>query len=290
MINDVYFKGDEKVKWVSADWLEDNLDEEIMILDVQPDIHDYIKEHIPEAYYFNEWFLRQMIENVPGMYIPVEAIQAIFSKHGIEKNLPTVVYTGKGAYSNRGDGWGQTMAAYSLARFGHNNIYLLDGGIDKWKKEENEITKVFPTIKESKFEVEVQEDYYITYEEFKAIKDNEDVVVLDARPFKYYAGPSMWIKYGHIPGARNLQAATLMDHDNRQLLKPADKIKSLAQECSATPDKTVICYCGTGREATNLFVVFKWFLGYENVRIYEGSITEWTQKDDNPTVVGPNPY
>ncbi|MGZ7068914.1 MAG: hypothetical protein ACXVHT_11460, partial [Methanobacterium sp.] len=60
MINDVYFKGDEKVKWVSADWLEDNLDEEIMILDVQPDIHDYIKEHIPEAYYFNEWFLRQM--------------------------------------------------------------------------------------------------------------------------------------------------------------------------------------------------------------------------------------
>ncbi|MGZ7050197.1 MAG: sulfurtransferase [Methanobacterium sp.] len=290
MINDVYFKGDEKVKWVSADWLEDNLDEEIMILDVQPDIHDYIKEHIPEAYYFNEWFLRQMIENVPGMYIPVEAIQAIFSKHGIEKNLPTVVYTGKGAYSNRGDGWGQTMAAYSLARFGHNNIYLLDGGIDKWKKEENEITKVFPTIKESKFEVEVQEDYYITYEEFKAIKDNEDVVVLDARPYKYYAGPSMWIKHGHIPGAKSLQAATLMHLDNLQLMKSEDEIKSMVEERGATEDKTIICYCGTGREATNLFVVFKWFLGYPDVKLYEGSITEWTQKDDNPTVVGPNPY
>ncbi|MGZ7208452.1 MAG: sulfurtransferase, partial [Methanobacterium sp.] len=165
-----------------------------------------------------------------------------------------------------------------------------DGGIDKWKKEENEITKVFPTIKESKFEVEVQEDYFLTYEEFKAIKDNENAVVLDARPFKYYAGTSMWIKHGHIPGAKSLQAATLMHLDNLQLMKSEDEIKSMVEERGATEDKTIICYCGTGREATNLFVVFKWFLGYPDVKLYEGSITEWTQKDGNPTVVGPNPY
>lgn len=290
MISDIHSKGDGKVKWVSNNWLEDNLDEELMILDVQPDIHDYIKEHIPGAYYFNEWFLRQMVRNVPGMYVPIEAIQAIFAKQGIEKDSPTVVYTGKGAYSNIGDGWGQTMAAYSLARFGHDNIYILDGGIDKWKKDENEVTKVFPTIKESKFEAIVREDYYVTYEEFKAVKDNENVVVLDARPFKYYAGGSLWNKPGHIPGAGHLQAASLMLSNNRQLLKPEDEIKSLLEERGATPDKKIICYCGTGREATNLFLVFKWFLGYENVKLYEGSFTEWTQKGDNSTVTGPNPY
>jgi thiosulfate/3-mercaptopyruvate sulfurtransferase len=182
------------------------------------------------------------------------------------------------------------MAAYSLVRFGHENVYILDGGIDKWKNEERGLTKVFPTVEESEFEVEVQKEYYIEYEEFKDTKDNDNVVVLDARPFKYYAGPNMWSKEGHIPGAKSLQAAALMNPKNRQLLKPMDEIKSLIEEREATPDKKIICYCGTGREATNLFLVFKWYLDYPDVRIYEGSITEWTQRDDNPTVTGPNPY
>lgn len=290
MTTNIHSNGDGKVKWVSTGWLENNLDGKIMILDAQPDVHDYIKEHIPGAFYFNEWLLRQMRKNDPARYIPQKAIEAIFSKQGIVKDMPIVVYTGKGAYSRIGDGWGQTMTAYTLLRFGHNNIYLLNGGIDKWKQERKKLTKIFPTIGESEFKIRLRENYFITYKELKSIKDNEDVVILDARPFKYYAGPSMWIKHGHIPGAKSLQAAALMDHDNRQLLKPEDEIKSIVEGCDATPDKNIICYCGTGREATNLFVVFKWFLGYKNVKLYEGSITEWTQKDDNPTVMGPNPY
>jgi thiosulfate/3-mercaptopyruvate sulfurtransferase len=289
-MNYPYSKGDKKVKWVSTEWLEDNMDTELMIFDVQPDIHDYIKEHIHGAFYLNEWFLREMQGSDPAKYIPAEAIEILFRKIGIRKDMPTLVYTGKGFYSKKGDGWGQTMAAYSLVRFGHEDVYILDGGIDKWKKEERGLTKVFPVVEESGFEVNTREEYYIEYEEFKDVKDNDDVVVLDARPFKYYAGPSLWSKDGHIPGAKNLQASALMNPKNRQLLKPMDEIKSLIEEREATPDKKIICYCGTGREATNLFLVFKWYLDYPDVRIYEGSITEWTQRDDNPTVTGPNPY
>ena len=289
-MNYPYSKGDKKVKWVSTEWLEDNMDTELMIFDVQPDIHDYIKEHIHGAFYLNEWFLREMQGSDPAKYIPAEAIEILFRKIGIRKDMPTLVYTGKGFYSKKGDGWGQTMAAYSLVRFGHEDVYILDGGIDKWKKEERGLTKVFPVVEESGFEVNTREEYYIEYEEFKDVKDNDDVVVLDARPFKYYAGPSLWSKDGHIPGAKNLQASALMNPKNRQLLKPLDEIKSLIEEREATPDKKIICYCGTGREATNLFLVFKWYLDYPDVRIYEGSITEWTQRDDNPMVTGPSPY
>ena len=289
-MNYPYSKGDKKVKWVSTEWLEDNMDTELMIFDVQPDIHDYIKEHIHGAFYLNEWFLREMQGSDPAKYIPAEAIEILFRKIGIRKDMPTLVYTGKGFYSKKGDGWGQTMAAYSLVRFGHEDVYILDGGIDKWKKEERGLTKVFPVVEESGFEVNTREEYYIEYEEFKDIKDNDGVVVLDARPFKYYAGPSLWSKDGHIPGAKNLQASALMNPKNRQLLKPMDEIESLVEERGATPDKKIICYCGTGREATNLFTVFKWYLGYPDVRIYEGSITEWTQRDDNPMVTGPSPY
>lgn len=289
-MNYPHLMGNKKIKWVGTDWLEDNLDTELCIFDVQPDVHDYIKEHIHNAFYFNEWFLREMQGNDPARYIPPDAVQTLFCKLGIKKDKPLLVYSGKGSYSKKGDGWGQTMAAYSLVRFGHENVHILDGGIDKWKKEERGLTRVFPTVEESEFEVEIHKEYCIEYDEFKHIKDNEDVVVLDARPFKYYAGPSLWSKEGHIPGAKSLQAAALMSPKNRQLLKPKDEIKSLVEEREATPDKIVICYCGTGREATNLFLIFKWHLDYPDVRLYEGSITEWTQKDDNPTVTGPNPY
>lgn len=289
-MNYPYSKGDKKVKWVSTEWLEDNMDTELMIFDVQPDVHDYIKEHIHGAFYLNEWFLREMQGNDPARYIPEDAIGILFRKLGIRKDMPTLVYTGKGSYSKKGDGWGQTMAAYSLVRFGHEDVYILDGGIDKWKKEERGLTKVFPAVEESGFEVNTHEEYCIGYEEFKSIKDNDDVVVLDARPFKYYAGPSLWSKEGHIPGAKSLQAAAIMNPKNRQLIKSIDDIQSLIEERDITPDKKIICYCGTGREATNLFLVFKWYLGYPDVRIYEGSITEWVQMDDNPTVTGPGPY
>jgi len=290
MIAGIHSKGDGKVKWISTDFLEDNIDENLVMLDAQPDVHDYIKEHIPGAFYFNEWFLREMRGNDPTHYIPQKAIQEIFRKLGIDKDIPTVVYTGKGAYSKKGDGWGQTMTAYSLVRFGHEDIYLLDGGIDKWKEEGRGLTKTFPTVKESYFDVEVRNDYFIGYEEFKEIKDNENVVVLDARPPKYFEGPSLWSKPGHIPRAKNLQAATLMQPHNLQYMKPESEIKRMVEERGATPDKIIICYCGTGREATNLFLTFKWFLGYPDVRLYEGSFTEWTQRDDNPTVTGPGPY
>jgi thiosulfate/3-mercaptopyruvate sulfurtransferase len=231
-----------------------------------------------------------MRKNDPTRYIPKEAIQEIFRKLGIEKDIPTVVYTGKGAYSKRGDGWGQTMTAYSLSRFGHEEIYLLDGGIDKWKEEGKELTNIFPTVEESYFNVEVRDDYYIKYDEFIEIKDDEEVIVLDARPSKYFEGSSLWSKPGHIPGAKNLQAATFMQPHNLQFMKPESEIKRMAEERGAKPDKTIICYCGTGREATNLFLTFKWFLGYKKVRLYEGSFTEWAQRDDNPTVTGAGPY
>lgn len=122
-----------------------------------------------------------MVSNVPGSYIPLEAIQAIFRKQGIKRNMPTVVYTVK-EYIQIVEMAGADHGCLLLLRFGHNDIYLLDGGIDKWKKEGKELTKIFPTIKESKFEVMLREDYYVTYEEFKAVKDTENVVVLDDMP------------------------------------------------------------------------------------------------------------
>jgi thiosulfate/3-mercaptopyruvate sulfurtransferase len=278
------------VKWISTDWLMDHLeDKNLMILDTQPDIHDYIQEHIPGAVYMSEKMLRAPLKRMPGAYISPEIAQPIYRRLGLKPDVPVVVYTGVGPFKGWGDGLEQTMVAYSLIRFGHNNVYVLDGGIDKWKAEEGTLTKVYTNVEESNFKVKVRREFFVEYEEFKKIKDREDVLLLDARPSNVYEGQGPWIKPGHIPGAVNLPWASLMDDKNKRLLKPDDAIQSILDAHGAAPEKNIICSCGTGREATNEFLLFKYYLDYPNVKIYEGSFTEWVAYPENPTVVGKNP-
>jgi len=80
-----------------------------------------------------------------------------------------------------------------------------------------------------------------------------------------------------------------MDDKNKRLLKPDYEIAAIIKAHGVAPEKTIICTCGTGREATNEFILFKWYLNYSKVKIYEGSFTEWTSYPENPTVSGKSP-
>jgi thiosulfate/3-mercaptopyruvate sulfurtransferase len=285
-----YPYGEGKVKWVSTEWLGEHLeDEKLMILDVQPNVHDYIQRHIPGAVYMNEGLLRVPLKGLPAQYVPPEALQAVVRRVGLKPDVPVVVYTGVGPFSGGGNGLEQTMMAYSLVRFGHDRVYVLDGGVDKWNAEGRALTKVFPKVEASDFAVQVRSGYVIAYEEFKAKKDEDDVILLDARPSAVYEGQGPWIKAGHIPGAINVPWTSFMDPDNTRLLKSDAEIQAVLDRHGIVPHKTVICSCGTGREATNEFILFKWYLGYPRVLIYEGSFTEWSSYPDNPTVLGKSP-
>lgn len=285
-----YPLGQKEIKWTSTKWLSEHIDDDdFMILDVQPDIHDYVKAHIPGAVYFNPKLFRVPKNGTPGKWIPEEAARAVFRRVGLDPEKPVVVYTGTGLFRGWGDGLEQTMVAYSLKRFGHKNIYILDGGLDKWLEEDRPVSKEFPKVQESDFKAEVQDQLFVDYEDFKKIKDNDATIVLDARPENIYQGQGPWIKPGHIPGAVNLPWKSLMSDDNSRLLKDEDEIKTVLKEKNITKDKTIVCSCGTGREATNEYVLFKHLLNYPDVKLYEGSFTEWSSYPDNPTVTGKDP-
>jgi len=285
-----YPVGSGLVRWVDGAWLQAHLAEkELQIIDCQPNVHDYIKEHIPGALYLNEGLLRAHILGLPAAYVPAAAIEPVLRGAGLEAHRPVVVTTGAGAVKGWGDGLEQTMWAYSLTRFGHDRVYILDGGLEKWKAEGRPLEQAFAQTRESKFKVQVRRELFVTYEEFKAVKDRPDVLLLDARPEEVYAGQGPWRKAGHIPGAVNLPWASLMNDANRRLLKPDAEIRAILEERRIGPDRNIICSCGTGREATNEFLLFKWYLNYPQVKIYEGSFSEWTAFDENPTVTGPSP-
>jgi len=290
-----YPAGESKVKWISTAWLKDHIgDDDLMILDVQPNVHDYIMGHIPGAIYLNEGLLRSAQNRLPAMYVTPESIQPVLSRAGIDPNRTVVVYSAAGRYSKctagLGDGLEQTMMAYSLIRFGHNSVYIVDGGLEKWKDEGGELTKVFPEWQPTSFKVQLRSDYFVVYDEFKKLREREDVIVFDARPFESYKEGGLWIKNGHIPGAYSLPWRILMSKDNPKLMKSDDELKELVGKFNITSDKTLLIYCGTGREATNEFLFFKFYLGHGKVRIYEGSFTEWSSYPENPILTGENPH
>lgn len=282
--------GQGVVRWVSTEWLADHLDDKrIAVLDCQPNVHDYIQEHIPGAVYFNENLLRVPFQGRPAVYVEPEVVQHNLRRVGLTIERPVVVYTGSGPFKGWGDGLEQTMVAYTLARFGLDRVYVLDGGVEKWKAENRPLTKEFPEVEGSDMSIDVRRDYFIDLDEFKRLKKDPDTLVLDARPPNVYEGQGPWSKPGHIPGAVNLPWKSLMDPDNPRLLKPLGELEELVTAAGASVEKTIICSCGTGREATNEFLLFKWFLGFPRVRIYEGSFTEWSADPANPTVTGPEP-
>ncbi|MBD3286473.1 sulfurtransferase [candidate division WOR-3 bacterium] len=283
-----YPHGKGPVKWVDDYWLAEHLDDKIMILDTQPNVHDYIQEHIPGARYMNQGLLRVPMDGLPAQYVQPEIIQMLFRRLGLKKDIPVVVYTGKGPFKGWGDGLEQTMVSYTLVRFGHDNVYVLDGGIDKWKDKGKPLEQTYPDVSESDFGVEVRSDYFIGFDEFKELKDKDNVIVLDARPADVYEGQGPWRKPGHIPGAVNLPWKSLMEDINPTLLKSDSDIRSILDKHGVSQDKQVVCSCGTGREATNEFNLLNFYLSFPKVKIYEGSFTEWVARDQE-TVTGKNP-
>lgn len=278
------------VQWVSPQWISERLtSKEFIVLDTQPDVHDYILEHVPGAIYMNEKLWRCPFQGLPACYVPTESIQLVLRRLGITSAIPVVIYSGHGRFSKGGDGLEQTMQAYSLARFGLKNILIMDGGLDRWIHEGHPLTKNFPSITESDFTCSVQQDFYVDYDAFISMRERNDVQIFDVRPPSVYEGKGIWSKPGHIPGAVNLPWIEFMDRHNPNQLKPLNHISEYVTSRGADPKKTIVVYCGTGREATNAFTVFKWVLQYPNVKLFEGSFTQWCSHQENPTVTGKHP-
>lgn len=279
--------GSGGLKWVSTHWLEQHLGDNLTILDVQPDVHDYILTHIPGAVYLAEKTLRAPLNGTPERILPEDIVGSLFGRVGIDKRKPVVVYTAKGGYRGWGDGLEQTMMAYTLRRMGHLNVYLLDGGLDKWTKEAKKTSQIFPRVKATGFQSTVDASMFVDLDEFVRLKNRSGSIVLDARPSNLYSGEAgPWIRNGHIPNAFNLSWPSLMDSDNRTLLKPLEEIEKIVASAGASRDKQVFVYCGTGREATDEFLILKHLLGFSRIRLYEGSFTEWSSHPELEVVKG----
>jgi thiosulfate/3-mercaptopyruvate sulfurtransferase len=165
-------------------------------------------------------------------------------------------------------------------------VFHLNGGLDRWITEHRPVGRESGITRLSPFRAGVRTEFLVSCGECARMKEEPGVVLLDTRPPHWYEGQGPWVRPGHITGAVNLPSQHLLSPGNPAELLPEDDIRKVLAFHDVMPEKTVICSCGTGRTATVVFLVLKWYLGYPDVVMYEGGFTEWSLDPDNPVVSG----
>lgn len=281
-------KGRQPIRLASPEWLMGQ-EETPLIIDCQPTINDYVAQHIPGAVHAEECMMRLSQFGRPAM-APAEIVESALRYLGVKAGEPVVIYADDGCIKKQGDGVEQFFFAYALARFGMEDITILDGGLDGWKKAKGKVEMAFSSKTSGDFQAWLRQDLVIDMEELREIKDKGDTVLIDTRPRKLYEGKGYWPKAGHIPGSVSIPYTELVTPENPRSLRPKKELEKIFAKVRAVPEKDIVLTCGTGRTLALAFIALTSILEYPKVRAYEGSFTEWSSHAENATVSGPEPY
>lgn len=269
---------------VTAAWVARHMnDPGVRILDVRDDAHAYFRGHIPGAVYLSAAALRGPRGGLPVQFLDPEMSAEVLRRAGVDNASRVVVYADHpGALS-------ASMTVYALQRIGHDNVALLDGGVEAFA-EGRELSQEFPRYDAGELSPRLNRSMYVTLREVRDLVGQPGVVVIDSRPAEAYSGEvETWIRNGHVPGAINVDWRSITNAQNNHELLPPAEIRRIVESAGVSPENDIVVYCGTGREATLLYHALKHVLGYPRVRLFEGSWTEWSAYPDLPVARGRQP-
>ena len=273
---------------VSTDWVAEHLNEpSIVIAEVNTDLQaGYHQGHVPGAV---GWGLHADLEDQLRRDIPtVSQISELLGRSGIDNGTTVVVY---GDGNNRSATW----AFWVLKYYRHQDVRLMDGGRKKWIAEGRTLSTDTPNPSPKIYRTGAPDRALRATKEYIVSNlRNPSLRLLDTRTYEEYAGsltsapgtPQAEIyRKGRIPGAIHVpwdDGATTEDGT----FKPADELRRMYRQKGLSPDQEVIPYCRLGVRASYSWFVLKYLLGYERVRNYDGSWTEWGNSVGVPIETG----
>ena len=274
---------------VSPAWLSENLDDaKLVIIDLRNKIDEgsyetFLEGHIPGAihsdYLKDGWRVGR--DGVVGLVPKAHQFQTLARRLGVSDDTHVVVVPAGVSSTDFGSA---ARAYWTFKVFGHNNISILDGGFAAWRDYApgNIETGAFVAPKPGNFVARFNPDFYIGTPDVAAFAANPgQAFLVDGRTDEqFYAGG----KHPKAAKAGRIPSAVLMDQD-KAYSPESNRLKSrdeLATIYSDLGDKTIVSYCNTGHwAATNWFVMSE-ILGQKNVKLYDGSMVEWTANSDLP--------
>ena len=264
---------------VTPSWMAEHADDpNVRLIEVaglgQDDMPTYRAGHVPGAI---GWKWKDMLWDVHMREFPTpEDFAARLGSEGIG-NDTTVVFYGEGIQFG-------IYAWWAFRYCGHTNVRLLDGGRYSWQAEGRPLSTEIPARRApvDYRPVARRESMRIHRDEVLAALGDGRTVILDGRSPEEYSGQRVGgpggpdvgaVRYGRIPGARHLFYLDLMTADKR--FKPVDELASLVASRGAKSSGDVIAYCRMSHRATVIHFALTQLLGFTNVRVYDGSWTEW---------------
>jgi thiosulfate/3-mercaptopyruvate sulfurtransferase len=275
---------------VSTDWLEANSGlSDLVILDIRRDA-DYAAGHIPKAInvpfpdpFSSEW----VVSDPNGLWLQLPEKAALFNtigSCGIKRNSLVVIVTapnpGEPPYYGLANA---TRVADTLIYAGIRNVAILDGGYPKWVADDKPITTDVPAVEQVTYNSKVNEEMFVSIEYVR--KHIGRARIIDARDAEVYFGAateSFAPKEGHIPSARSLPTPWIWTLGGQSYIyKDVETLSAMASGVIGRHKANeIIVYCGVGGYASSWWFVLTQVLGYDNIKIFDGSAQEWVRYYD----------
>jgi thiosulfate/3-mercaptopyruvate sulfurtransferase len=259
---------------VSSEWVAGHLkDPKIRLVEVDVDTSAYEQGHIAGAVGWN--WQTQLQDGVRRDLLDKPAWEELLGRSGVSNDTTVVLY---GDNNN----WFAAYAFWQLKYYGHDDVRLLNGGRKKWIEEKRPLVKEIPQLPQTKYTAKMpDEKLRARREDVSAAVEKRTAKLVDVRSVDEFTGkiiapPGMSEtaqRAGHIPGAVNVPWSQAANEDGT--FKSADALKQLYGGKGVSGSGEVIAYCRIGERSSHTWFALKYLLGYDNVRNYDGSWTEW---------------
>ena len=270
---------------VSTSWVAENLGaENLVVLESDEDILLYSTGHVPGALKI-DWHT-ELNDEITRDYVDGEGFAALMAAKGITRESTVVIYGDK---SN----WWAAYALWVFTLFGHQDVRLMDGGRDKWIAEGRELSTDKPQVEATQYPVIERQDAEIRAF-LPEVLAHLGSPLIDVRSTEEYTGERTHmpnypeegaLRGGHIPSAASVPWAKAAAEDGT--FRSREELEAIyLGDAGLKPGDDVVAYCRIGERSSHTWFVLKHLLGFESVRNYDGSWTEWGNAVGVPIVRG----
>jgi thiosulfate/3-mercaptopyruvate sulfurtransferase len=262
---------------VSTDWVVQHLnDRTVRIVESDEDVLLYEQGHVPGAVKI-DWHTDEQ-DQVRRDFIGKAEFERLMASRGIANDTTVVFYGDK-------NNWYACYTFWLFKLYGHRDLRIMNGGRAKWEAEGRELTREVPSYPATTYTAQEQNRAIRAFRDEvlrEYVQAGDGKALVDVRsPAEYKGEVIAMVNYpqegaqrgGHIPGARSIPWGRAANDDGT--FKSADELRQLYNGEGVTPDKRVVAYCRIGERSSHTWFVLTQLLGYENVKNYDGSWTEW---------------
>jgi thiosulfate/3-mercaptopyruvate sulfurtransferase len=259
---------------VTTDWVATHAtDTSVRVVEVDVDTTAYDQGHVPGATAWN--WTTELCDTLVRDIVPARKLEELLGMSGIENKTTIVLY---GDNNN----WFAAWAFWQLKIYGHKDVRIMDGGRKKWLAEGRDLATDKPALTKATYKASAPDVSLRAFlpEVQQAVK-NRSAGLVDVRSPQEFTGeilappglPETCQRGGHIPGAKSIPWSKACNDDGT--FKSIDELRALYGAQGITAERPVIAYCRIGERSSHTWFVLKHLLGFEHVKNYDGSWTEW---------------